>query len=183
MFRKFLSITLGILLVLASGTCSLYPLYLPTLKHKFNYTLKQLNLYGASVNIGVWVAFTAGYVNDKYGPFISNLVSLVLLPGSFLILNIILRVNTSYVSIIWLIIIGLFMGQGSALTYATALTTNLKNFLSSESSMIVGLIVSNNAISPSMFTSFRESLKRISNEDYFLLVCLYILIVIVLCAF
>lgn len=182
MIQKLLIIALGIFLVLAAGTCSLYPLYLSTLKEKFNYSLTKLNLYGSFINIGLWEAFTVGIIYDKFGPKISCIVSLILLPGSYSILDIIFRSSRTSLNIIWLLLIGFLMGQGSSLAYTTALTTNLKNFSSLHSSAIVGLIVSNMAISPSIFTSYREALPKVENKNFFIAVAIFIAIVIAICA-
>ena len=182
MIQKLLIIALGIFLVLAAGTCSLYPLYLSTLKEKFNYSLTKLNLYGSFINIGLWEAFTVGIIYDKFGPKISCIVSLILLPGSYSILDIIFRSSRTSLSIIWLLLLGFVMGQGSSLAYTTALTTNLKNFSSIHSSAIVGLIVSNMAISPSIFTSYREALPKVENKNFFIAVAIFIAIIIAICA-
>ena len=181
MIHKLLIIAFGIFLVISAGTCSLYPLYLSLLKTKFGYSLTQLNLYGSFINIGLWVAFTVGIIYDKLGPKISCIVSLVLLPGSYAVLNIILRANITSLNLIWLLILGFLMGQGSALAYTTALTTNLKNFNTAHSSAIVGLIVSNMAISPSIFTSFKEALSSINEKDYFVIVGVFIAVIICIC--
>ena len=181
MIHKLLIIALGIFLVISAGTCSLYPLYLSLLKTKFGYSLTQLNLYGSFINIGLWVAFTVGIIYDKLGPKISCIVSLVLLPGSYAVLNIILRAKITSLNLIWLLILGFLMGQGSALAYTTALTTNLKNFNTAHSSAIVGLIVSNMAISPSIFTSFKEALSSINEKDYFVIVVVFIAVIICIC--
>ena len=181
MIHKLLIIALGIFLVISAGTCSLYPLYLSLLKTKFGYSLTQLNLYGSFINIGLWVAFTVGIIYDKLGPKISCIVSLVLLPGSYAVLNIILRAKITSLNLIWLLILGFLMGQGSALAYTTALTTNLKNFNTAHSSAIVGLIVSNMAISPSIFTSFKEALSSINDKDYFVIVAVFIAVIICIC--
>lgn len=154
--RKLLIIIMGIFLVLTAGVCNLYPIYLSKIRHKFNFTIKEVNLYGTFINIGLWVAFPMGYIYDKLGPKISCCIGALLLSGSYLALYFILDSTLQNINLAFLLIIGLTMGQGSALCYTTSVTTNLKNFRFKESSSVVGLLVANLALSPSIFTTYKE---------------------------
>ena len=58
-----------------------------------------------------------------------------------------------------MIIIGFIMGQGSALCYISAISTNLKNF-SESGNVIVGILLTNLAITPSLYTSFRDEIEK-----------------------
>src|SRR5690348_8361087 len=139
MIRKLLMIVFGISLVLAAGSCNIYPLYLNQMMEKFGYTLKQANLYGSFINLGLWVAFTVGMIYDKFGPKISCIIGAILLSGSYAILHMIMNSDLKTLSLFPMLLIALVMGQGSALCYTTAVTTNLKNF-SANNSAIVGLL-------------------------------------------
>jgi MFS family permease len=183
MIRKLLIIIMGIFLVIAAGSCNIYPLYLRNMMEKFDYSLKEVNLYGSFINIGLWVAFPMGYIYDKYGPKISCIIGAVLLSGSYTVLHLIMNSEMTSFSIVFMLILALMMGQGSALCYTTAVTTNLKNFRIKESSSIVGLLVANLAISPSIFTTYRQAFTSLHIANYFLMIAVYLAIIIAICGF
>lgn len=180
MLRKLLMIVFGILLVLAAGSCNLYPLYMHQMMEKFNLTLKEANLFGSFINLGLWVAFTMGLIYDKFGPKISCIIGAVLLSGSYAVLHMIMNSEIKSIGLFPLLILAIAMGQGSALCYTTAVTTNLKHF-SSNNSSIVGLLISNMAISPSIFTTYRQALSQIRIANYFLMISVFLGIIILLC--
>jgi hypothetical protein len=181
--RKLIIIIMGIFLVICAGSCNIYPLYLKVMMDKFQLTLKEVNLYGSSINLGLWVAFPMGWIYDRYGPKISCIIGAISLSGTYLILYGIMRSSLTYLSIFPLLLLGLIMGQGSALCYTCSVTTNLKNFRFKESSCIVGLIVANLAISPSIFTTYREYLTDIQISNYFLIIAIFLAVIITLCGF
>jgi hypothetical protein len=184
MLRKLLIIIMGIFLVLCAGSCNLYPLYIKQMKDKFGYSITEVNLYGSFINLGLWAAFTMGFVYDKWGPKISCIIGAVLLCGSYSVLYLIMNSSLTSLSIVPMLILALIMGQGSALCYTTAVTTNLKNFRIKETSLIVGLLVANLAISPSIFTTYREALKDVVDiANYFLIIATFLAVIIVICGF
>jgi MFS family permease len=173
-------IVFGILLVLAAGSCNIYPLYMNHMMDKFGFTLKEANLFGSFINLGLWMAFTMGLVYDKFGPKISCIIGAILLSGSYAILHMIMNSDLKTISLAPLLLLAIVMGQGSALCYTTAVTTNLKNF-SSNNSSIVGLLISNMAISPSIFTTYRQALSNVRIANYFLMISVFLGVVILLC--
>lgn len=181
MLRKLTMIVMGIFLVLCAGSCNIYPLYLKLMMDKYNFSLREVNSFGSSINLGLWVAFTMGFVYDKYGPKFSCILGALLLSGSYVVLYFILTSSIKSISIVFFILIGLLMGQGSALCYTTAITTNLKNFKIKETSIIVGLLVANMAISPSIFTTYKEYLENVNIANYFLLISIFLAIIILIC--
>ena len=181
--RKLFIIIMGIFLVICAGSCNIYPLYLKIMMDKFNLSLKEVNLYGSSINMGLWVALPMGWVYDRFGPKISCIIGAITLSGTYMILFILMNSSLTSISIFPLLLIGLIMGQGSALCYTCSVTTNLKNFRFKESSCIVGLIVANLAISPSIFTTYREFLTDVQMAHYFLIISIFLAIVISLCGF
>jgi MFS family permease len=150
---------------------------------KFNLSLKQVNLYGSFINIGLWVAFPMGLIYDKLGPKISCIIGSILLSGSYLILHFLFNSEVNDLPLILFLFIGLTMGQGSALCYTTSVTTNLKNFRFKESSAVVGLLVANLALSPSVFTTYREYMKEMHTGNFFLVIAIFTAIVICICGF
>lgn len=155
MFKKLFSLWLGLLSILASGTSALYPIYTFTLKKKFNLSIKSVNLFSSFINLGNNASFIVGFIYDKYGPTLSNIISFVILPGSFYILNIILNSSWTSISVIWLYCLAFCIGQGSTLLYASVLATTIKNFEPEISGLIVGLISSNKTLGNSLFTSLK----------------------------
>ena len=181
MFRKALNLFFGVLLAIASGTVMTYPMYSYYIKTKFDFSLRQLNLYATFINIGVWVAFGMGLIYDSVGTRISNIIALILLPGGFLILY--KLIQSSSVSLFWFLLIALIMGQGSSLAYINALSTSVKNFSKINSSNVIGLIISNSAIAPSIFTSVKTFFDSMSIKTFIIFIIFYCVIVIVLCLF
>ena len=181
MFRKTLNLFFGVLLAIASGTVMTYPMYSYYIKTKFDFSLRQLNLYATFINIGVWVAFGMGLIYDSVGTRISNIIALILLPGGFLILY--KLIQSSSVSLFWFLLIALIMGQGSSLAYINALSTSVKNFSKINSSNVIGLIISNSAIAPSIFTSVKTFFDSMSIKTFIIFIIFYCVIVIVLCLF
>ena len=181
MLKRTLNLFLGILLSITSGSVMTYPIYSYYIKTKFNFSLRELNLYATFINIGVWVAFGTGIIYDSLGPRISNAFSLLFLPGGFLILY--KLIQSSSVSLFWFLLIAFIMGQGSSLAYTNALSTTAKNFSKKNSSNIVGLVISNCAIAPSIFTSVKTAFYTMSINSYLVFVICYGAVVIVFCLF
>jgi MFS family permease len=173
-------IIFGIFLVLAAGSCNIYPLYLKQMMDKFGFTLKQVNLYGSFINIGLWVAFTMGMVFDKFGPKLSCIIGAALLSGSYAVLHLIMNSDIKSISLFPMLLLAILMGQGSALCYTAAVTTNLKNFFVNNSA-IVGILVTNMALSPSLFTMYRDALPNVKMAEYFLIISVFLAIVILSC--
>ncbi len=164
MFHKLVTLVMSIFVIIAAGTCNYYPLYLSNLMKKYSYSEKQANLYGSFINLGYWLSLHIGFIYDKYGPSISLLLSCVLLPGSYTILNLLITMIKKKIHILSMIVIGFIMGQGSALCYISAISTNLKNF-SKSANVIVGILLTNQAITPSLYTSFRDEIEKKSKKN------------------
>lgn len=182
MFQKLLITVMGLFLVIAAGSCNIYPLYLSSLKERFNYSLKELNLYGAFINIGNWVAITTGLIYDRIGPRACCIISGIVLPSAYITLSALLNSSLESLNIIVLLILGFIIGQASSLIATTGLNTNLKNYNSQHSTAIVGIITTNVAISPSIFTSFKEATPNMKNSIFFICVSVYLAVVITICA-
>ena len=172
---------MGIFLVICAGACNIYPLYLKLLMDKFQYSLREVNLFGSSINLGFWFALPMGLVYDRFGPKISCIVGAIALSGTYLVLHLLMNSNLTSFPLFLLLILGLIMGQGSALCYTCSLTTNLKNFCFKDSSSIVGLLVANIAISPSIFTTYRQYFTESTISQYFLIISIFLGTVIFLC--
>jgi hypothetical protein len=183
MLRKLLIIIMGIFLGICAGSCNFYPIYLDIMKNKYDYSIKQINLYGVFINIGLWVALPMGLIYDSLGPKISLAIGSILLSGSYLALHLILNSDATEIPLAIFLIIGLLMGQGSALLYTTSVTTNLKNFRFKESSAVVGLLVASLAISPSIFTTYREALGDMHIGSYLLVISIVTFVIILICGF
>ena len=164
MYQKLVTLVMSIFLIIAAGTCNYYPLYLSNLMIKYSYNEKQANLYGSFINLGYWLNLHIGFISDKYGPSISLLLACVLLPGSYTILNLLISLIKKKIHILPMIIIGFIMGQGSALCYISAISTNLKNFCES-ANVIVGILLTNLAITPSLYTSFKDEIEKKSKNN------------------
>ena len=174
----------GILLAICSGSVSIYPIYSYYIKIKYNYSLRQINLYCSLINVGVWIAFGMGIIYDKCGPKISNIIGFFLLPICFLILYRLIISSYASLNLIIFLIIAFILGQGSALLYTSALTSSIKNFSKKNASNIVGLIASNYAISPSIFASFMETfITSIPNFIYFVIFYISFFIIFSFCFF
>jgi len=181
MFKKTFYLILGVLLAISSGSVFIYPTYSYYIKNKFNFSLRQINLYATFINMGVWVAFGMGLIYDSCGSKLSSFITLILLPGGFFVLY--KFIQSSSISLIWFLLIALIMGQGSSLAYTNALSTNVKNFSKKNSSNVIGLIISNSAIAPSLFASVKSSFSSMKITSFITFVLFYTLIVIVICFF
>jgi MFS family permease len=154
---------------------------------RFNLSIREINLFGTCINIGLWVGFPMGFIYDKFGPKISSLLGTILLGGGYLSLHFIM--NTDFflqldsLSIYPLLFLAFLIGQGASICYTTGVTTNLKNFRFKDSSSIVGLLVSNMAIAPSIFTTFKENIKILTVENFFFIISIFISSIILLCVF
>ena len=181
MFKRTLYLFFGILLSITSGSVFIYPTYSYYIKTKFNFSLRGLNLFATFLNIGVWVGFGMGLLYDTCGSKLSSIITLFILPGSLVVLYKFLKASS--ISLIWFLLIAVIMGQGSSLAYTNALSTNVKNFSKRNASNIIGLIISNSAIAPSIFASIKSSFSSMSITTYIAIVIYYVLFIIVLCLF
>ena len=165
MLNKLITLVVSIFLIIAAGTANYYPLYLSGIMKRYSYSEKQVNLYASFINLGFWLTLPQGFLFDRYGPGICLIIACILLPGSYTILNLLLTMVKTKLHIIPMIILGFMMGQGGALCYMSAITTNIKNFMNS-ANVISGILITNLAISPSLFTSYESAMKNKSNSDY-----------------
>ena len=181
--RKFFILLLGILLVICSSSCNLYPLYIKILLDKYKLSLNQINIFGTCINVGLWVGFPMGYIYDKYGSRISLIFGLLFLPGSFLILHYLININTEYLNIpfLYFVILGTLMGQGSSICYTTAISINLNNFNLKDSSLLVSLIAVNMSIGSSFFAFYKENIKYFKRTNFYIFLTFFISFVIILC--
>ena len=168
MIEKFFILIVSIFIVLAAGSANIFPIYLQKLMDKYNFSLYKTNLYGSFITLGTFVGFPIGYIYDSFGPKISIFIGTILLSGGYLLLYYLLNPNYFLkVSIYPFLILGFTLGQGFSLLYTTAIATNLKNFVFKQNSSVVGLIVTNIAISPSIFTTYRQLLGNKNDNFYF----------------
>lgn len=185
--EKLVILCLSIFMVLCAGSCYIYPIYSHKIMDRFNFSIREINIFGTCINIGAWVGFPMGYIYDKYGPKISSFLGTILLGGSYLSLHFIMNydyfLQLDTFSIYPLLFIAFCIGQGASICYTTGVTTNLKNFRFKDSSSIVGLLVSNMAIAPSIFTTFKENIKILSVENFFLIISMFISSIILICTF
>lgn len=140
-------------------------------------------MFGTFINMGLWIATPMGFIYDKFGPKFSCLLGIAFLSGSYAMLHFIMNSEIfEDISIYPLLVLAIIMGQGSALCYTTSVTTNLKNFRFKDSSSIVGLLVFNMAISPSIFTTFRENIKMLTTKNFFYILSIFLSVIIFVCA-
>ena len=180
MFKRTLYLFVGILLAISSGSVSIYPIYTYYIKNLYNYSLREINLFGSFINIGCWVAFGMGIIYDTLGPRFSNFLGYIFLPVCLLILYRLIESTYTSINLFWFLLLAFIMGQGSALLYTSALTTCIKNFSKKNSSNLVGLIISNCAISPSIFASFKEAFDTMTIPNFIIYVWFHITIIIIL---
>ena len=178
MFKRSFYLFLGILLSISSGSVFIYPTYSYYIKNKFKYSLRQINLYATFINIGVWIAFCMGLIYDSFGPRISNIITFLLLFGGFFLLLLLIKASSS--SLFLFLFVAFIIGQGSSLAYINALSTNIKNFSKKNSSNLIGLIISNSAIAPSIFGSIKSSFNFNDITNFILFVLSYIFIIIII---
>lgn len=181
MIEKLLILILSIYLVLCAGSCYMYPIYLHKIIDRFNFNIREINFFGTCINMGMWVGLPMGFIYDRYGPKISCIVSIGLVCGSYTLLHYIMNYITE-ISIYPLLIIAFTLGQGCCLLYSITVATNFKNFKFKDNSGIVGLLTSNIAIAPSIFTTFRENLKMLTMENFFYILSIFIGVIITICA-
>ena len=178
--RKILILIISSFLLIAAGSYSIYPIYTNSMSKRFGFSSAQINLYSTFVDFGFFIALPMGYIYDKYGHKISLIISSILIPGCYYILNKLMTAEPGSHSIFPFLVVGFFLGQGSILAKLTTISLNLKNFKFKESSAMVGLLLSNLAISASIFSSYkREALPLITIEAFFKYMAIFILIVIV----
>ena len=180
MLKRTLSLCMAIFLIICAGSCSVYPIYTNYLKTKFSYSLIEISFYGSFINFGLWACILMGLLYDKVGAQASTAISFIFLPGSYFVIYLISSSTLHSVNIFWLLILGFILGEGSALLYTNALGTSIKNFYKTCSSEIVGLIVSNMAISPCVFYSYSDMFTNGLSVNEFLSMVLIIITILIL---
>ena len=71
----------------------MYPLYLHKVMEKFEFSVKQINIYGSIITFGTWTGFPATLIYDTYGPKTASLIGIITLSVSFIILHCFLNYN------------------------------------------------------------------------------------------
>ena len=169
MIEKFLILIMSIFLILAAGSANIYPIYLQNLIEKFGFTINEMNLYGSIVTLATLIGFPISIIYDSYGPKFSCFIGTVLLSGGYFLLHCLFKYEFfSNINIYPLYFLGFIIGQGYSLLYTTAITTNLKNFRFKQNSSIIGTLVANLAISPSIFTTYRQLNLDITEDNFYL---------------
>jgi len=152
---------------------------------KYNLTIKQVNIYGACINIGLWVAFPTGIFYDKYGPKLSLLLGLLLLPGSYLVIHFIINSSSNDFNLPYFLLplLALFLGQGSAILHTTAFSLNINNFNLKDSSLLVSMLALNMSIGPSLFAFFKENISYFNYQNFYICLSLFLATIIIICVF
>jgi hypothetical protein len=169
MIEKFLILIMSIFLILAAGSANIYPIYLHNLIEKFGFTINEMNLYGSIVTLATLIGFPISIIYDSYGPKISCLIGTIFLSGGYFILHSLFKYEFfSNITIYPLYFLAFIIGQGYSLLYTTIIATNLKNFRFKQNSSMIGILVANLAISPSIFTTYRQLNLEISEDNFYL---------------
>lgn len=169
MMEKIMILIFGVFVVLVAGASNIYPIYLQKLMDHFGFSIAQINLYVSFIVFGGGIGFPINQIYDSLGPKIACFIGTILLSGSFFVLHFFFTYDYFIgMSIYPLLLLGFIMGQGDCLLSSTALATNLKNFSFKANSSVVGILVANVAISPSIFTTYRQSTKDLSNDNFYL---------------
>jgi len=180
LIKKLFIIVMGIYLVICAGSIFIYPVYLHKMVETQHFSLREVNFFGSLITIGFWISIPVGAFFDKCGPKISLGVGLTLISGSYIALHFILNAAAP-VSIYVFLLIAFLMGQGGAICYTVGLSTNLINFKFKESGVIVGLLVASEALSPSLFTTYRETFQSIEIQNFFIIIAVFNAIIILIC--
>jgi hypothetical protein len=182
--RIYFILILGLILLLCAGTCNLYPLYLKLLAEKYNFSINQINFFGTCINIGLWFAFPAGILYDKYGPRISLFIAFICLPGSYMILHYLLNSDKFLdIPFFFFALLAILLGQGSSICYTTVMTINVNNFKFKDSSLIVSMLAVNMSLGPSLFAFYKENISFISNKNFYFLLSIFLGLLILSCLF
>jgi len=184
--RKFLILVIGLLLLICSGSCNLYPLYIKHLLEKYNLTIKEANIYGSCINLGLWVAFPTGFIYDKFGHRVSLIIGLIFLPGSYLILHFLLNSTSAFfadVPFFLLALLALILGQGSAILHTTAFSINMNNFHLKNSSYLVSMLALNMSVGPSILAFFKENISYFNKTNFYFALSLFLSTIIIISYF
>ncbi|MCQ2815842.1 MAG: hypothetical protein MJ252_01115, partial [archaeon] len=183
--QKLIIFIMSIYLLLIAGTTNIYPLFLNTLKIRFQFTIKQINFFTAAITIGTWSGFPISYIYDKNGPKYSSLIGVFIISFCYLIIHLFLTVDAFLgCSIYPFIIIAFLMGQGHSLLLVTGISVNLKNLKFGQNAIMIGILLSNLGISPILFTSYKEYFNYLGTEDnFYLYFALFIFVIGAMCSY
>lgn len=188
MIRKILILIASSLLLIAAGSYALYPIYSGTIKNKYNFSMTEMNFFSMSIDVGFSLALPMGYINDRFNHKICLIISVLLLSTGYIILQHLISVEDypkgESGSIFPFIVTGLILGQGAILAKITVLSVNLKNFKFDDTSKMIGLLMSNMAVSASIFTSYKQELLHdFTIQKFFIFVIIFVAAITILCLF
>lgn len=179
--RKILILIVSSFVLIAAGSYAIYPLYVNSMAKRFNFTSGQINLFSSFIDFGYFIALPMGFIYDKFGHKISLIISAILIPGCYYLLNLLMTAEPGTHGLFPFLVVGFMLGQGSILAKLTTISVNLKNFKFKESSAMVGLLLSNLAISASIFSSYKkEALPLMTIESFFNYMAMFIFVVLIL---
>ena len=168
MIDKLYIFIISILIIILSGTSNIYPIYLQHLVDKFNFSVNIINLYGSFVTMGGYMGFPIGLITDKFGPKVATFLGTLILSIGYYFLFFILSSNhIENINIVLLLILGFMLGQGNYLLYTSAVGTSLKNFNFKGNVIVLGILLSNTAASPSLFSTCRDTLGNINDSSFY----------------
>ena len=168
MIDKLYIFIISILIIILSGTSNIYPIYLQHLVDKFNFSVNIINLYGSFVTMGGYMGFPIGLITDKFGPKVATFLGTLILSIGYYFLSLILSSNhIENINIVLLLILGFMLGQGNYLLYTSAVGTSLKNFNFKGNVIVLGILLSNTAASPSLFSTCRDTLGNINDSSFY----------------
>lgn len=187
MIHKILILVTSCFSLIAAGSYTIYPLFLSLLSNKFKFSSFEVNLFATTIDLGYYIGLPMGLLYDKYGHRLSLIISGFLISIGYLLLQIlfdreeVIQIQDKY-SIIPFIIIGFLIGQGSVLLKIVSITINLKNFKFKETSAMLGLLMSNLAISGSIFSSYKkEAVPEITIQAFFTYIICFVSFIILIC--
>ncbi|XP_076092634.1 uncharacterized protein LOC143064024 [Mytilus galloprovincialis] len=152
-FLKLLGLIVGCLAKFVTGSLFVFNVYADDLKTTFNFTQKEVELQSSLLNLGLGAGFLPGLLYDSLGPTWTSGAGLVVSVSAYLLLWSTTKYTAFYGRNSWLIAIYFFVcGIGSVFTYMVALNTNIINFHSKHRGLIVGVLNSFFAGSPSIFS-------------------------------
>ncbi|CAC5364085.1 unnamed protein product [Mytilus coruscus] len=152
-FLKSLGLVVGCLAKFVTGSLFVFNVYAEDLKTTFNFTQKEVELQSSLLNLGLGAGFLPGLLYDKLGPTWTSGAGLVVSVSAYLLLWSTTKYAEFYGRNSWLMALYFFVcGIGSVFTYMVALNTNIINFHSKHRGLIVGVLNSFFAGSPSIFS-------------------------------
>ncbi|KAL9649896.1 hypothetical protein ABK040_011369 [Willaertia magna] len=165
--RRWITLIVGAIVMIACGTQYSYSSISPSLKTKFDFTQTEVNTIGTAANLGTNFSFLFSIVNDFLGTRACSFVSGLCLFIAYFLMSLTVSGAMPWAeNYIALSAFMFLMGNACGGGYTAAITASVKNFPERNRGLVVGVLASCFGISSAIYSGAYSLIFSSKLEPY-----------------